>query len=120
MAILSDHTKAVLRQRAESAMTTAIIRRKHLGTDSYGARTELPPTDYPTVAFLSPANRTGQDMVAAADSGRIFYRAQLPHDSLIQDGDTLIVDGMEYETVQVMARHSADVLTQALVVKAGS
>lgn len=121
MAILSNSTQAILRQRVESAMTKdCIIRRTTFSTDSYGGPGTPLSVDVFSKTYLTRVQRTGADMVAAADSGRVHYMANLPYDADIRDGDAVIVDEIEYQTVQVIARHSNDLMRQALIVKAGS
>lgn len=105
---------------------TCRIERYTYGEDSLGGRavtgTEIV---YEGKCFLTRVNRSGADMVAAAEQGRVYYTLNLPYDADIQDQDAVFIileNGAEeaYETAQVIRRQSVDVMRQAMIVRAGS
>lgn len=101
------------------------IERYEYGLDSLGGRSVLSTEVISSVCFLTRVTRTGADMVAAAEQGRVYYQLQLPHDVDIQDQDAVFLlhdngEEEQFETVQVLRQQGVDVMRQATLVKAGS
>ena len=56
-------------------------------------------------------------MVTGADQSEVHYELQLAWDADIRDGDSVVIDGETYETVQVYRNQSQKVMRQATLVK---
>lgn len=73
-----------------------------------------------SACYLTRDRRTPPETgVADSDSSRVYYILQLPYDVDLADGDTVIVDDVEYQVAQANIRHSNDVMQNARITKAG-
>jgi len=118
--------KNQVRKQIETHLTqTCRIERYTYGSGSLGGRTKTGTQVITTACFLTRVQRTGADMVAAAEQGRIYHMLHVPWDVDIQDQDVVFLildkgDEVKFETAQVLRYQSVEVMRQALVVKAGS
>lgn len=120
--MFSDWSKNLIRSRIEINLTeTCIITRwSETANSVYGTPERSVASQVEAKCFLTSTSRASDAMITDADKGRVFYMLQLPHDTDIEDGDTVTVKGEDYETKQVIRSQSVDVMRQALLVKAGS
>lgn len=120
--MLPDWLKANIRQQIETNLTQSctIERYEDVASANLGAPKRRFVSAIESACFLTKEQGQADTMLNEADKGRVFYTLQLPYNTDIQDGDTVLIDGESYETRQVLRSQSQDVMRQARLVKAGS
>ena len=70
--------------------------------------------------YLTAEQNTPPNMVVEADRGVVYYKLSLPFDADIQDGDSVVIGDIGYETRQVITRQSQDVMLTARLIRSSS
>lgn len=119
-------TQDTIRRAIERHLTQACtIRRESAYTeDAYGTPSTT-PIEWISACYVTRDRRQPPEAgVAGGDVGRVYYTLQLPWqanpDLDVKDGDTVIVDGVEYQVSQANIRHSNAVMQHARITKAGA
>ena len=109
--------RAIARHLTQSC---TIKRESAYTEDEYGTP-ETTDLVWSSACYLTRDRRTPSDAgVADSDSSRVYYILQLPYDVDLADGDTVIVDEVEYQVAQANIRHSNDVMQNARITRAGA
>lgn len=121
--MLPDWLKQTIRAQINGHLvqTCTIERYVDAASTNLGAPKRVLKWSVESPCFLKKESmNTANPLVNEADKGKVFYELELPYDTEIADGDSVIVDGERYETRQVLSRQSQDVMVQARLVKVGS
>lgn len=104
----------------ENLVDTCTIERYQDVSDAYGAPVRTLVSSTSSACYLIRKQASSNGMVTGADQSMVNYELQLPYDADIEDGDSVVLDGERYETVQVYRNQSQNVMRQAELVKAGA
>lgn len=122
MAGISSATINRIRQRVLGYLNdTCDIERETATTDDYGYPVKTWATVDSGVAcrMLPNAGRDSKGMVAGLEEGRVYFRLIVPHDTTVEDGDRVNLDGVIYEIVQVDDAWSQKAFKALVVVRFG-
>lgn len=119
MSFLSAQTLAGIRAVAEKALVDRCsILRPFSGTDG-GYRKgghQTVASDVPC-RLMKQTQRDVRGMVMDREAGTTYWKLALPHVCAIRDGDSVQLNGLTYEVLQVYAANTEKVFVEAQVAR---